>query len=176
MDYQKLIQYAERRDRVDSTKKTSSSGVNGSSSGPDPNAVAKFLAKKRADGLRQAEEARLKKERLLALRNQNSKSAKAAKMMASKTKDNDFSKIILSEKEIEGKNLIESQLRRKQLNDPLERMKERIEKEQELELANKGKRRRKAHVSSDVIASTADTINKNRERFKYDYKEVKKQK
>ena len=170
MDFQQLISFAEKRNyAANSDKKSSANGRPDSSSKPNPNAVAKFLQKKKEAEMQRAIEERRRKERLIALRNQNSKSAKAAKMMMCKTKDNDFSKIVLSEREIEDKNYIERELRRKRLDDPVERMKERIEKERELEEASKGKRRRKPLTSSDKEVHSI----KNKDRF--DYKEVQKQ-
>ncbi|XP_015912456.1 protein SPT2 homolog [Parasteatoda tepidariorum] len=106
--------------------------------------IKKFLAKKKAEEDAKAAEARKQKERLLQLRSQSTKNNKKAKLMAARTKDNDFSKIKLSEDQVASKKKIEIELNRKHLKDKKERMKARIElEEKEAQLPRKRKRKSK---------------------------------
>lgn len=96
-----------------------------------------------------AAEARKQKEQLLALRAQNSKNNKKAKIMASRTKDNDFSKIKLTDDEIEAKKRREAEIIRQNLASKVERMKARIEMEEKEKLLPK-KRKRKSKNGEPV--------------------------
>ncbi|KPM05198.1 hypothetical protein NH340_JMT02376 [Sarcoptes scabiei] len=62
--------------------------------GPNPSAIAAFKARKEREELEKILKAKQDKNRLMALRAENSKSLKKAHMMKSRTKDNDFSKLI----------------------------------------------------------------------------------
>ncbi|RWS25385.1 protein SPT2-like protein [Leptotrombidium deliense] len=79
---------------------------------PDPRAVQAFIIKKQREEMEKLEAMKRQKQHLLELRGQNRKSAKAAKMMASRTKDNDFSRIVLNDDEIREKCMIEEKLRK----------------------------------------------------------------
>lgn len=94
------------------------------------NAVQAFLARKQQEERKKYEEARKRKEQLLALRAQNSKNNKKAKIMASRTKDNDFSKIKLTEDEVEAKIRREKELNKKHLTNTVDRMRARIQLEE----------------------------------------------
>ncbi|GIY14563.1 protein SPT2 homolog [Caerostris extrusa] len=109
-----------------------------------------ILEKKKAEEAARAAEDKKKKEKLLLLRSQNSKNNKKAKIMASRTKDNDFSRIKLSEDELASKQKIEQEIQRKHLNDKVERMKCRIELE-EKEKALPKKRKRKSKTGEIVL-------------------------
>lgn len=128
MDYKKLIELAKSKaeDASNVVKKSTSK----QSSGPDPKAIENFLINKRLNEIRREEEKRAQMEKLLYLRGQNSKSNKKAKLMASRTKDNDYSKIKLTERDIENKERIDAELRKKGIDDKLGRMKQRIELEE----------------------------------------------
>lgn len=119
-------------------------------SGVQSDGIAKFLAKKKAEEERRIVEERKKKEQLLALRAQSTKNSKKAKIMASRTKDNDFSKIKLSEDEILAKKSREAELMRKNLADKVERMKARIELEEKEKLLPKTRKRKKKDTENEV--------------------------
>lgn len=110
MDYSQLIALAENKAKIasESIKKAKAK-----SAGPDPRAIEKFLVNKRLKEIRDEEEKRAKLEKLLNLRRQNSKSNKKAKLMANRTKDNDYSKIVLTDKDIQNKERIDAELRKK---------------------------------------------------------------
>lgn len=101
------------------------------------------------------EKAKIDKEKLLALRAQNPKSNKAAKLMKSRTKDNDFSIIKLTEDEEILKKKVNIEMHRKETLDKLQRMKLRIE------LENQGREtlanRKRKHKPKDGIPD--DNIN-----------------
>ncbi|GFT28327.1 hypothetical protein NPIL_168301 [Nephila pilipes] len=111
--------------------------------------VRRFLEKRKAEEAAKAAEARKQKEQLLALRAQNTKSNKKAKIMASRTKDNDFSRIKLTDDERAAKLKIEKELQQKHLMDKVERMKCRIELEEKEKLQPK-KRKRKSKNGIEV--------------------------
>lgn len=113
--------------------------------------VRRFLEKRKAEEEAKAAEARKQKEKLLALRAQNTKSNKKAKIMASRTKDNDFSRIKLTEDEVASKQKIEQELRRKHLMDKVERMKCRIELEEKEKLQPKKRKRKSKNGMEDVV-------------------------
>lgn len=91
----------------------------------------------------------------MALRAQNSKNNKKAKIMASRTKDNDFSKIRMTDDEREAHKRREEELLRKNLADKVERMKARIEMEEREKLLPK-KRKRKSKNGEIVEAPMVD--------------------
>ncbi|GFQ87424.1 hypothetical protein TNCT_219591 [Trichonephila clavata] len=113
--------------------------------------VRRFLEKRKAEEEAKAAQARTQKEKLLALRAQNTKSNKKAKIMASRTKDNDFSRIKLTEDEVASKQKIEQELRRKHLMDKVERMKWRIELEEKEKLQPKKRKRKSKNGVEEVI-------------------------
>lgn len=91
----------------------------------------------------------------MALRAQNSKNNKKAKIMASRTKDNDFSKIRMTDDEREALKRREEELLRKNLADKVERMKARIEMEEREKLLPK-KRKRKSKNGEIVETPVVD--------------------
>jgi len=95
--------------------------------GPDPAAIKRFLANKERQKVKKLREEKLKKLNLLQLRAQNSKSKKVAKMMVSRTKENDFSKIKVSLDDLQQRKIVEEELKRQRILNPVERMKQRIE-------------------------------------------------
>ncbi|RWS07969.1 Protein SPT2-like protein [Dinothrombium tinctorium] len=98
-------------------------------------------------------------------------------MMATRTKDNDFSRIILTEDEIREKNAIEEKLRQKRIADPKERMKQRIEMETEAELAPKKRKKKKASYEEeceDLPPIDYTRINKNPHNY-VDNKQLKEE-
>lgn len=110
--------------------------------GPDPESIRKFLDKKRREDMQREAEARAKKEQLLDSRRKDTKLNKAAKMMANRTKDNNFAKINLTETEVLAKRQIEERLKKSCVESKVERMKQRIDLEEKVPAtANK----RKAH-------------------------------
>ncbi|GFX44472.1 hypothetical protein TNCV_4712981 [Trichonephila clavipes] len=113
--------------------------------------VRRFLEKRKAEEEAKAAEARRQKEKLLALRAQNTKSNKKAKIMASRTKDNDFSRIKLTEDEVAAKQKIEQELQRKHLMDKVERMKCRIELEEKEKLQPKKRKRKSKNGVEEII-------------------------
>ncbi|GBM24965.1 hypothetical protein AVEN_262119-1 [Araneus ventricosus] len=119
--------------------------------GVQSDGVKRFLEKKKAEEAAKAAEARKLKEKLLELRSQNSKNNKKAKIMASRTKDNDFSKIRLTEDEVISKKKIEQELQRKHLKDKVERMKCRIELEEKEKLLPKKRKRKSKHGEEEII-------------------------
>lgn len=119
-------------------------------------AVLRFLAKKKKEEQQKALEAQKKKAELLALRSQNTKNSKKAKIMASRTKDNDFSRIRLTEDEMEAKKKRETELLRMQLNDKVERMKARIEMEEKEMLLPRKRKRKSKH--GDMAADAEDNV------------------
>lgn len=100
-----------------------------------------------------------KKEKLLELRAQNSKSNKRAKVMASRTKDNNFGRIRLTEDEEEARRKREEELQRKMLTDKVERMKARIKlQQQEEEQPHKRKRKRRTSAGEPVGSDEGTSV------------------
>ncbi|XP_054712396.1 protein SPT2 homolog [Uloborus diversus] len=157
MDFKELLNIADHNKAVASSeaslkmyssnlpppKKVSKSGV--LSSG-----VKAFIEKQKAEQRRIESEARKKKEELLALRAQNSKNNKKAKIMASRTKDNDFSRIKLTDDEIEAKKKREAEIVRQNLANKVERMKARIEMEEREKLLPKKRKRKSKHGEEEL--------------------------
>ncbi|CAL1267293.1 unnamed protein product [Larinioides sclopetarius] len=119
--------------------------------GVQSDGVKRFLEKKKAEEAAKVAEARKLKEKLLELRSQNSKNNKKAKIMASRTKDNDFSKIRLTEDEVISKKKIEQEIQRKHLKNKVERMKCRIELEEKEKLLPKKRKRKSKHAEEEII-------------------------
>lgn len=167
MDYSKLIALAKNNaeEASNAIKKAKAKPV----AGPDPKAVEKFLIKKRLNEIRAEEERKQKLEKLLQLRNQNTKSSKKAKLMACRTKDNDYSKIKLSEREIEAKERIDDELRRKGIGNKLDRMKQRIELEDNEDEQQPKRRRKRDAGGGSVVDYSRDDANYN-----YNYEKEKK--
>ncbi|KAG1661556.1 hypothetical protein GQR58_021403 [Nymphon striatum] len=126
----------------------------------DKSAIQAFLKKKETEKKKDVEVAKKRKKELLALRAANPKSNKAAKLMSSRTKSNDFSIIKLSENEEEIKKKVNLEMHRQQTLDKLDRMKCRIalEDEEFKCLAGK-KRKRKSHNSDLPVAEKSSDIN-----------------
>lgn len=166
MDYTKLIALAKSNaeEASNSIKKQKTKPA----AGPDPKAVEKFLIKKRLNEIREEEEKKQKLEKLLQLRNQNSKSSKKAKLMACRTKDNDYSKIKLSEREIEVKERVDDELRRKGIGNKLDRMKQRIELEDKEEDQPR-RRKRREHGGGSIVVHPREEASYN-----YSYEKEKK--
>jgi len=153
MDFQSLLDHADYNTSESNYKGKATIATKYSSVLPPPKKVPKsnvqsdnikrFLEKKKKEEEARAAEARRKKEELLAKRSQNSKNSKKAKIMASRTKDNDFSKIKLTDDEVEAKKKREAELIRQNLTNKVERMKARIEMEEKEKLLPK-KRKRKS--------------------------------
>lgn len=161
MDYNKLIAMA--KSNAEEASNAIKKAATKSAAGPDPKAVEKFLIKKRLNEIRAEEERKQKLEKLLELRNQNTKSSKKAKLMACRTKDNDYSRIKMSEREIEAKERIDDELRRKGIGNKLDRMKQRIELEDNDE---DQPRRRKKRIGVSHAREDAN--------FDYSYEKMKK--
>lgn len=176
MDFQELLNHADYNAAEANYK---GSVTKYSSVLPPPKKIAKsnvqsenikrFLEKKKAEEAAKVAEARKEREKLLALRAQNSKNNKKAKIMASRTKDNDFSKIKLTEDEIEAKKRREEVLR-KSLNDKVERMKARIEMEEKEKLMPK-KRKRKSKNSEHVENLIQDELQNGDEELHFNPKD-----
>lgn len=140
---------------------------NQSNSGPDPKAIENFLINKRLKEIREQEAKKAKLEKLLSLRKQNTKSNKKAKLMANRTKDNDYSKIVLTDKDIQNKERIDAELRKKGIDDKLDRMKQRIELEQDDDqIRTKSTKRRTDKIPHEI---------RNEDRnYDYSYEKIKK--
>ena len=165
MDYNKLLAMA--KNNADEASHTIKKAKVKAAAGPDPKAVEKFLINKRLNEIRAEEERKQKLERLLELRNQNTKSSKKAKLMACRTKDNDYSKIKLSEREIEVKERIDNELRKKGIGNKLDRMRQRIELEDNEE--EQPKIRRKRREGRSHSSHSREDVNYN-----YSYEKAKK--
>lgn len=120
-------------------------------------AVRAFLQRKEQEEKQKQLEELHKKEKLLELRAQNSKSNKRAKVMASRTKDNDFSRIRLTEEEEEARRKREMELHRKMLTDKVERMKARIALVQQEEGQPHKRKRRRLSASGEHLDSEVST-------------------
>lgn len=127
MNYNQLLLAAQKNSDKQSLL-LKRNGPNGRTRGPDPAAVAAFKARKEREERERILRAEQEKNRLLALRAMNSKSMKKAHMMKSRTKDNDFSKIITTDKDI----CVNEQISEHSFKDTKERMKARIDLEQKL--------------------------------------------
>ncbi|XP_013775976.1 protein SPT2 homolog [Limulus polyphemus] len=114
-------------------------------------AVKKWLQRKEVEEQQKLVEAQKKKEHLLSLRAQNSKNNKKAKIMASRTKDNDFSRIKLTEDEVEAKVKRERELQQQMLTDKVERMKLRISLEERDNQAPRKRKRKSKNPELDDI-------------------------
>lgn len=133
--------------------------------------IKKFLEKKKAEEDARVAEAKRKKEQLLLIRSLSTKNNKKAKIMASRTKDNDFSRIRLTLDEIEAKKKREAALIRQNLDNKVERMKARIEmEEKEALLPRKRKRKSKngehVQVHDDNIPEEESSRRKDPSDFK----------
>ena len=113
MDYKSLLNLAEKkqeaRDNFMAKQKAKST-----SQGPSKEAIAKFKAKKEREELEKLRKAQQDKERLLTLRAQSGKSSKKMKMMKNRTKDNDFSKSVMTAEMVEEQRKIEEEIKRKE--------------------------------------------------------------
>ena len=83
--------------------------------------------------------------------------------MACRTKDNDYSKIKLSERDIEVKERIDDELRRKGIGNKLDRMKQRIELEDNEDDQPKVRRKRR---EGPIVREDAN--------YDYSYEKMKK--
>ncbi|XP_064480775.1 protein SPT2 homolog [Ornithodoros turicata] len=128
-------------------------------------AIRAFLQRKEQEEKQKALDEQRKKEKLLELRAQSTKSNKRAKLMASRTKDNDFSRIRLTEDEEEMRRKREMELHRKMLTDKVERMKARIAlQQQEESMPHKRKRRRHSTEADGELAEQKPQERKPRKR------------
>lgn len=127
--------------------------------------IRAFLQRKEQEEKQKQIEEMRKKEKLLELRAQNSKSNKRAKVMASRTKDNNFGRIRLTEDEEEARQKREAELQRKMLTDKVERMKARIKLQQEEEeQPHKRKRKRRTSAGEPVVSDEATAKQEPHER------------
>ncbi|XP_023211316.1 glutamic acid-rich protein-like [Centruroides sculpturatus] len=149
-----ISQFQHKTVKSNQNFKTKSSEKKTSSSQVTSNAIQAFLARKQEEERQKYEEAKRRKEKLLTLRAQNSKSNKKAKIMASRTKDNDFSKIKLTEDEVEAKIKREQELNKKRLTNTVDRMKARIQLE---ERDNQLPRTRKKKTSDSQRQTTTNS-------------------
>lgn len=164
MDYEQLISLAQTKaQHAESLIKKPKPKTKG----PDPKAIESFLVKKRLNELKREEEERAKLQKLLQLRSQNSKSSKKAKLMSSRTKDNDYSRINLSERDIQNKERIDSQLRNKRIDNKLDRMRQRIELEEQDDQPIRQKRRKREHTSYNERLDESN--------YNYSYEKTKKE-
>lgn len=132
LDYKSILSLAEKKQQMKDNEylvKRKSKG--GQGSGPDPSSIAAFKARKEREELQKMKERQREKERLMALRAQNSKSVKKAKMMKTRTKDNDFSGL-LTDAQAEDQRKVEEKLRLKGTQDLLRNKKAMIESEDKL--------------------------------------------
>ncbi|XP_075590280.1 uncharacterized protein LOC124497580 [Dermatophagoides farinae] len=127
MDYQDLLEAAQRNTEQQSSLLRRRQ-MNGLNRGPDPMAIARFKARKEREERHRLLRAQEEKQRLLSLRAQNSKSMRKAQMMKSRTKDNNFGRIVTTDDD----RLIEEKIRQKSIDDTKKRMKARIDLDQKL--------------------------------------------
>lgn len=115
-DYVNLLKFAEKNSNDAARNMSNARRIKSDASrGPAPSAIAAFKARQERE--RQAEQARINRERsqLLALRAQNSKSLKKSKIMASRTKDNNFGNINVTENDLNEHSKIDEKIRSKGL-------------------------------------------------------------
>ncbi|XP_067123616.1 protein SPT2 homolog [Centruroides vittatus] len=140
-------------------------------------AIKAFLARKEVEEKVKEKEAYYKKEELLSIRSQNSKNSKKAKLMASRTKDNDFSKIRLTTEEEDAKKKIDHEIQKRMISDKIERMKARIElEEKEKLLPRKRKRKSKANENNNGLVQVNEQIEdfSDYERLKVEEKKMQR--
>lgn len=125
-------------------------------------AIRAFLARKEVEEKVKEREAYFKKEELLSIRSQNTKNSKKAKLMASRTKDNDFGKIKLTTEEEDAKKKIDIEIQRRMISDKIERMKARIELEEKEKLLPR-KRKRKPKINENASTNPIELIEQNEE-------------
>ncbi|KAL1484167.1 hypothetical protein MTO96_032740 [Rhipicephalus appendiculatus] len=159
MNFGKLLNVAEKNRSASAAEKSVkrySTEVAPAKKAPRSNvqsaAIRAFLQRKEEEERRRQIEEQKKKEKLLELRAQNSKSNKRAKVMASRTKDNNFGRIRLTEDEEEARRKREEELRRKMLTDKVERMKARIKLQQEEEALPHKRKRKRRNSQGEVIS------------------------
>ncbi|OTF72583.1 hypothetical protein BLA29_003720 [Euroglyphus maynei] len=128
MNYQELLAAAQRNSEKQSALIRRCGQLNGLKRGPDPEAVARFKARKEREEEQRLLRALEEKQRLLSLRAQNSKSMRKAQMMKSRTKDNNFGCIVTTDHD----RIIGEKIREKSINDTKERMKARIDLDRKL--------------------------------------------
>ncbi|KAH8025547.1 hypothetical protein HPB51_009502 [Rhipicephalus microplus] len=159
MNFGKLLNVAEKNRSASAAEKSVkrySTEVAPAKKAPRSNvqsaAIRAFLQRKEEEERRKQIEEQKKKEKLLELRAQNSKSNKRAKVMASRTKDNNFGRIRLTEEEEEARRKREEELRRKMLTDKVERMKARIKLQQEEEALPHKRKRKRRNSQGELIS------------------------
>ncbi|XP_054169272.1 probable serine/threonine-protein kinase cdc7 [Oppia nitens] len=116
MDYRSLLSLADKKQEMkdsDNEFLVRKRASGGQSSGPNIKAIEAFKARKEREEMEKLREKRREKEKLMSLRAQNSKSVKKAMMMKTRTKDNDFSRIVLTDAQIEEQRRVEEKLRQK---------------------------------------------------------------
>ncbi|KAH9507031.1 Protein SPT2 [Dermatophagoides farinae] len=136
MDYQDLLEAAQRNTEQQSSLLRRRQ-MNGLNRGPDPMAIA---------NLRHEE-----KQRLLSLRAQNSKSMRKAQMMKSRTKDNNFGRIVTTDDD----RLIEEKIRQKSIDDTKKTRKDRDKVMKRLEQEEPVKVQPKTMKISDIIRQSS---------------------
>lgn len=132
MDYKELLALAEQKQNAINAFRLKKTGQSRLNQGPAQSAIAAFKARKEREEHERLIHARREKEHLLSLRAQNSKSLKKSKAMQMRTKDNDFSKISISEGEARDQEKMEEKIRKKGVKGKKERVKARIEMDQKL--------------------------------------------
>jgi protein SPT2 len=166
MDYKTLLSLAEKKQEMNDTinsfniKRKSMNGSN--SCGPHKSVIDAFKARKAKEEFDKRLKAQKEKERLLSLRAQNSKSMKKARMMKTRTKDNDFSRIVLTEEQIEEQRRVEEKLKKKNITDLCQRMKTRIDLEEEESMAPKKKLKSYKNNTNNSFIPSQSICNNNK--------------
>lgn len=138
---------------------------NAKKSGPDDQAIKNFLAKQQRQNEEKSRKEKCERERLLAKRSQNSKEAKAARMMSRRTKDNDFSRIVVTKDMEQEQEKVDQILKKKAIYDPTERMKARIKIQEEMERDPKA-RKKKALAEPSLEDTIRDDIVRKQKEIK----------
>ncbi|KAK8774391.1 hypothetical protein V5799_011076, partial [Amblyomma americanum] len=181
MNFGKLLNVAEKNrtaSAAETTVKRYSTEVAPAKKAPRTNvqsaAIRAFLQRKEEEERRKHVEEQRRKEKLLELRAQNSKSNKRAKVMASRTKDNNFGRIRLTEDEEEARRKREEELRRKMLTDKVERMKARIKLQQEEEAQPHKRKRKRRNSQGEVISETEEPVSASQKKDPHERKPRKR--